>query len=190
MKIWICHEEGCSRGATPLETTVEWAAHLETEHAYGTEWPSITCTFCGEETGSGRSSIFQHLELHMREACLDAIEAVVRYRGLPIQLQEETSRSKLASQSDEEALFHKVKEVEDNQEVGIKTLGIGPPQQDVHESIQLGVSHRSFDTEESTETAERREEGKRIGKGEDDKESPESGLNQLSDENTNEQKVE
>lgn len=190
MKVWICHEKGCSRGSSSFATTVEWAAHLETEHAYGTEWPSITCTFCGEETSSGRSSIFQHLELHMREACLDATEAVVRYRGLPIPLQEEASGSKSWSQSDEEAPFKSVKEVEANQEGGIKTVGIETAQQDVRESVQLGVSHRSFENEESTETVERKETGKRIVKGEGDEESPESGLNQLSDEKRNEKRVE
>ncbi|KAH8674997.1 hypothetical protein BGZ61DRAFT_481971 [Ilyonectria robusta] len=182
MKVWICHEQGCSRGSSSFATTVEWVAHLETEHAYGTEWPSITCTFCGEETKSGRSSIFQHFELHMRETCLDATEAVVGYRGLPISLQEEVPGSESLSQSDEEVLFKSAKEAKDNKEGGIKNLGIETAQQDVHESVQLGASHRSFDNEESTETAEGKETGKRIVKAGSDEESPESGLNQLSDE--------
>lgn len=190
MKVWICHEEGCSCGSYSFATTVEWAAHLETEHAYGTEWPSITCAFCGEETESGRSSIFQHLELHMREACLDATEAVVGYRGLPIPLHEEVSESKSSSQSDEEVLFKSAKGAEGNKEGGIKTLGIETAQQDVHESVQLGASHTSFGNEESTEPAERKETGERIVKAGSNEESPESGLNQLSDEQRSEKRVE
>ncbi|KAK7397785.1 hypothetical protein QQX98_012848 [Neonectria punicea] len=165
MKLWVCHEQECKRRSKPFTTAMDWASHLEFEHSYGPEWPSITCTFCGEKTDSGNSAICLHLDSHFKETCLDATEAVVRYQGFSTNLW----NFKHTTHVNERGPSLNVEKVLEDHRGGVMSGKSGQVQSDVPHAIHLSESSKALfemeelvQVEELTKSAKSKDKGKAI----------------------------